>query len=89
MFVFYDADRDEQALESLISPSPATHARSPALGAGQGFRGLEKADELEDALRASFAHDGPALVDVRTTRQELSLLPKTILEQVKGFSLLR
>ena len=37
---------------------------------------VEKADELEDALRAAFAHDGPALVDVRTARQELSIPPK-------------
>ena len=32
---------------------------------------VDKADELEDALRAAFGHDGPALVDVRTARQEL------------------
>ena len=27
---------------------------------------VEQADDLEGALRAAFAHDGPALVDVRT-----------------------
>ena len=37
---------------------------------------VAKADELEDALRAAFGHDGPALVDVRTARQELALPPK-------------
>ncbi len=46
-----------------------------------------KADELDDALRAAFAHDGPALLDVHTARQEMALPPKVTLEQIKGFSL--
>jgi pyruvate dehydrogenase (quinone) len=48
---------------------------------------VTRADELEGALRAAFAHDGPALVDVHTNRQELSIPPKITLEQAKGFSL--
>jgi len=48
---------------------------------------VDKADELEDALKAAFAHDGPALVDVRTARHELSVPPKVTYDQVKGFSL--
>jgi pyruvate dehydrogenase (quinone) len=48
---------------------------------------VERADELEDALRAAFAHDGPALVDVHTARQELAVPPKITLEQAKGFAL--
>jgi pyruvate dehydrogenase (quinone) len=48
---------------------------------------VEKSDELEEALRAALAHDGPALVDVHTARQELSIPPKITLEQAKGFSL--
>jgi len=48
---------------------------------------VAKADELEDALRAAFGHDGPALVDVRTARQELALPPKLTYGQIKGFSL--
>jgi len=48
---------------------------------------VEKASELEDALRAAFAHDGPALVDVATARQELSLPPKLTYGQIKGFTL--
>jgi pyruvate dehydrogenase (quinone) len=48
---------------------------------------VEKASELEDALRAAFDHDGPALVDVRTARQELSLPPKLTYGQIKGFTL--
>jgi len=48
---------------------------------------VERAGELEDALRAAFAHDGPALVDVHTARQELAMPPKITREQVKGFTL--
>jgi pyruvate dehydrogenase (quinone) len=48
---------------------------------------VDKADELEDALRAAFRHDGPALVDVRTARQELALPPKLTYGQIKGFTL--
>ena len=48
---------------------------------------VEKASELDDALRAAFAYDGPALVDVRTSRQELSLPPKLTYGQIKGFTL--
>ncbi|HWT49639.1 MAG TPA: ubiquinone-dependent pyruvate dehydrogenase [Mycobacterium sp.] len=48
---------------------------------------VAKADELEDALRAAFGHDGPALVDVHTVRQELALPPKLTFGQIKGFTL--
>jgi thiamine pyrophosphate-dependent acetolactate synthase large subunit-like protein len=33
---------------------------------------VERPDDLEAALRAAFAHDGPALVEVMVARQELS-----------------
>ncbi|GIT79828.1 pyruvate dehydrogenase [Leifsonia sp. LS1] len=48
---------------------------------------VEKPDELESALRTAFAHDGPALIDVVTARQELSIPPAITAEQVKGFTL--
>ncbi|WP_374009627.1 ubiquinone-dependent pyruvate dehydrogenase [Leifsonia sp. LS-T14] len=48
---------------------------------------VEKPDELEGALRAAFAHDGPALVDVVTARQELSIPPAITTKQVAGFTL--
>jgi pyruvate dehydrogenase (quinone) len=48
---------------------------------------VKRADELEGALEAAFAHDGPALVDVRTARQELAMPPKITLAQAKGFTL--
>ena len=48
---------------------------------------VEKAGDLEDALRAAFSHDGAAVVDVRTERHELSLPPKLTYGEVKGFTL--
>jgi pyruvate dehydrogenase (quinone) len=37
--------------------------------------------------RFGCGHDGPALVDVRTARHELSLPPKLTYGQIKGFTL--
>ena len=48
---------------------------------------MEKAGELDDALREAFGFDGPALVDVHTDRYELSLPPKLTLGELKGFTL--
>ena len=48
---------------------------------------VDKPDDLESALRAAFAHDGPALVDVVTAREELIIPPTITVEQAKGFSL--
>jgi pyruvate dehydrogenase (quinone) len=67
----------------LVDPDFAAIARAAGLF---GVR-VEKASELDDALRAAFAEDGPALVDVATARQELSLPPKLTYGQIKGFTL--
>ena len=48
---------------------------------------VDKAGDLPDALREAFGHDGPALVEVRTARHELSLPPKLTYGQLKGFTL--
>jgi pyruvate dehydrogenase (quinone) len=67
----------------LVDPDFTGIARAAGLFGAR----VEKASELEDALRAAFAYDGPALVDVRTARQELSLPPKLAYGQIKGFTL--
>ena len=67
----------------LVDPDFAGIARSAGL---LGVR-VEEAGGLEEALRTAFAHDGPALVDVRTARHELSLPPKLTYGQIKGFTL--
>ncbi|MGV0808409.1 ubiquinone-dependent pyruvate dehydrogenase [Mycolicibacterium setense] len=67
----------------LVNPDFAAVARSMGIF---GRRVTEPAD-LEGAIADAFAHDGPALVDVVTARQELSIPPAITVEQAKGFSL--
>lgn len=47
---------------------------------------VEKASELRPALEAAFASPGPALLDVVTARDELSIPPAITLAQAKGFT---
>ena len=67
----------------LDNPSFAEVARAVGL---HGVR-VERAGALEDGLREAFAHDGPALIEVVTARQELSLPPAITTDQIKGFTL--
>lgn len=67
----------------LDNPDFAAMARAAGLF---GVR-VEVAGQLEDALREAFGHDGPALVEVATARQELSLPPHLTYGQIKGFTL--
>ncbi|AJT41050.1 ubiquinone-dependent pyruvate dehydrogenase [Psychromicrobium lacuslunae] len=67
----------------LVNPNFASVA--DALGI-KGIR-VEDSADLEKALAEAFAHDGPALIDVVTERQELSMPPAITAEQVKGFAL--
>lgn len=54
-----------------------------------GLLGLtaNSSDEVRPMLAKALQHDGPALVEVPVSRQELSMPPTITLEQVKGFSL--
>ena len=56
---------------------------------GAGLLGLraETPDEVEPAIAQALKYDGPALVEVLVSRQELSMPPTITLEQAKGFSL--
>jgi pyruvate dehydrogenase (quinone) len=67
----------------LDNPDFAGIARSAGLFGAR----VEKAGDLEGTLRAAFDHDGPALVEVLTARQELSLPPKLTYGEIKGFTL--
>ncbi len=50
-------------------------------------RRVEHPGDLEQALTDAFSYDGPAVIDVVTARQELSIPPTITAEQAKGFSL--
>ena len=67
----------------LNNPNFAEVARSVGL---YGVR-VERPDELRPALKAAFEHDGPAVIDVLTRRQELSIPPHVTLSEMKGVSL--
>ncbi|MGO4454662.1 ubiquinone-dependent pyruvate dehydrogenase [Arthrobacter sp. RAF14] len=65
--------------------NPNFAAVAEALGI-KGIR-VENAEDLEGAVAEALAHDGPALIDVVTARQELSVPPAISVEQAKGFAL--
>jgi pyruvate dehydrogenase (quinone) len=60
-----------------------------AVASALGLHGtrVERPVDLAPALEAAFAHDGPALIEVMTARQELSIPPTITFEQVKNFTL--
>lgn len=59
-----------------------------AMANAMGIHGrrVEDPGDLPGAVAEFLAHDGPAVLDVVTARQELSMPPTIGLEQVKGFS---
>lgn len=60
-----------------------------AVARAMGVFGIRVEDpgDLDDAIAQVLAHDGPAVLDVVTATQELSIPPSINAEQVKGFSL--
>lgn len=68
---------------ALVNPDFAAMARATGLFAQR----VEDPADLEGAARAVLAHDGPALLDVVTARQELAMPPKIGVEQATGFGL--
>ncbi|MEU8530962.1 pyruvate dehydrogenase [Streptomyces sp. NPDC048629] len=81
-------------LEMLVSglPSYGTTNRNPDFAAvaracgAYGVR-VEKPKQLAGALKDAFRHRGPALVDVVTDPNALSIPPKISAEMVTGFAL--
>ena len=67
----------------LINPNFADVAQAMGILG----RRVEQPSDLQQALADAFAYDGPAVVDVVTARQELSIPPAITVEQAKGFSL--
>ncbi|MFG2309822.1 pyruvate dehydrogenase [Streptomyces sp. NPDC048566] len=81
-------------LEMLVAglPSYGTTNKNPDFAAvaracgAYGVR-VEKPKQLAGALRDAFAHKGPALVDVVTDPNALSIPPKISADMVTGFAL--
>ena len=60
-----------------------------AVASALGMHGqrVERPHDLAAALRSAFDHEGPALVEVMTARQELSIPPTITWDQVRNFTL--
>ena len=60
-----------------------------AMAEAMGIKGVrvEAPGDLEGALKEALAHDGPALVDVVSARQELAMPPKATIGQALNFNL--
>jgi pyruvate dehydrogenase (quinone) len=67
----------------LKNPDFARMAEAMAI---KGIR-VEDPHRLKDVLVEAFQHDGPALVDVVSARQELVMPPRTDLAEVRKFGL--
>jgi pyruvate dehydrogenase (quinone) len=67
----------------LQNPDFAAMARAMGIHAVR----VEDPGDLPNAIRDVLAHDGPAVLDVVTAKQELSMPPTIGVEQMKGFSL--
>lgn len=70
----------------------ATHLHNTSfarIAEGAGCLGLavQTADQVAPAIARALKHDGPALVEIPVSRQELSMPPTITFEQAKGFSL--
>ncbi len=73
-------------------PDTAVDLKNPnfaAMANAMGVHGIRVEDPklLEGALREAFAHDGPALVDVVSARQELVMPPTTTVGEAYHFGL--
>ena len=68
---------------ALVNPDFAAIAEAMGIFG----RRVEAPSDLEPALAEAFEFNGPALIDVVTARQELSIPPAITVEQAKGFSL--
>jgi pyruvate dehydrogenase (quinone) len=68
---------------ALTNPNFATMAKATGMFAAR----VEDPADLQAAMKDAFTHDGPALVDVVTARQELVMPPKTEFGQAEGFGL--
>jgi pyruvate dehydrogenase (quinone) len=79
-------------MEQVGLPEFGTVLHNPdfaAVAEAIGMKGIrvEQPGDVEAALRAAFAHDGPALVDCVTNADEIAIPPKPTLEQGWGFAI--
>jgi pyruvate dehydrogenase (quinone) len=91
---FNNASLGMVKLEMLVSglPDHETDHRpvdyaAIARAAGLHAVRVDRARDLDEALAETLAHPGPALIDVATDPNALSIPPRVTSDQVKGFAL--
>jgi len=82
----------ELEMKAASIPEFATDLHNPnfaKMAEAAGLLGLtaETPDQVRPMIAQALKHDGPALVEVLVSRQELMRPPKVSLDQVAGFSL--
>ncbi|WP_310964176.1 thiamine pyrophosphate-dependent enzyme [Nocardioides terrisoli] len=93
--VVFDNDRlgmVKLEMEQVGLPEFGTVLHNPDLARvaeAIGMKGIrvEKPEDVDDAVRQAFAHDGPVLLDLVTNPDEIAVPPKPSLEQMKGFAI--
>ena len=82
----------ELEMKSIGMLDFATDLDNPSfagIAIASGLLGLavETPEQVRPALERAFAHDGPALVEVFVSRQELAMPPTITFDQIRGFGL--
>ncbi|MEH3077332.1 MAG: thiamine pyrophosphate-binding protein [Quadrisphaera sp.] len=92
--VFNNSSLGMVRLEMLAAGDPpfetdhdAVDYAAIAAGAGVFSRRVERAEDLRSAVAEVLAHPGPALLDVVTTADAMSMPSHTTVGQAKGFAL--
>ncbi|MDH6142324.1 pyruvate dehydrogenase (quinone) [Kitasatospora sp. GP30] len=92
--VFNNSSLGMVDLEMMVDGLPPhgtsyPHTDYAAIARAAGARGIrvEQPAEVRDALREALRHPGPALVDVVTDPNALSIPPRITSEQLTGFAL--
>jgi pyruvate dehydrogenase (quinone) len=92
--VFNNSSLGMVKLEMLVDGYPefgteheAVDFAAIARGAGLHATRVEKPDELAGAVAETLSHPGPALLDIVTDPNALSIPPTITADEVKGFAL--
>jgi len=80
---------EQKSTGFLSSGTELMNPNFSAMAEAVGVRGirLEQASEVDSAIAAALAHDGPVLVDAVVHRTELAMPPSVTIEMAKGLSL--
>ena len=84
---FVEQEMKAGGIDMYATEFVETNFAKVAEGVGISAWRVEKPEDVTGALTAAFAHDGPAVIDVKVARQELSLPPIITAAQAVGFNL--